>query len=444
MSTIQFSGLATGLDTGSIVDQLVAIRRLPITRLENRKSLYEKQIAALKDLQAKLDALADAAAALDTSREFGAFAGTSSREDLLTVTADSLAAPGTYEITVGSLASHQKDMTQGYASLGDDVGSGTFTLTVGGEAHQLELAAGASSLSDLRDAINEAGVGVYASILNDGSDGTPYRLILTSADTGTDAAFTADFGGLGGGLAPTLTNVSAAADASLTIDSIPVTSAGNSVGSAISGLTFDLLGVEEGATITVRVDTDTTAIADRVQAFVDAYNDVFTYLNDQSLPDATLRGHPALRSVASRLQTLAVLPGGGDGAYSMLAQVGISQGAQRQLEFDRARFEAALGDGFADVRNLFVEGEGAAGKAYLIGAAIDDLTDPAEGLFKINTRALNQRIDDLERTIDRYERSLDTYRATLERKFTAMETLVSSLQAQGNYLVTQMNALMAG
>jgi len=443
MSTFSFSGIATGLDTSAIVAQLVAIKRQPILRLEERKNLFEKQLTALADLEAKLKALRDAVDALDTPNDFAALAATSSNEDLLTASASSLAAPGSYQITINSLATHQKDVSQGFATLTDNVGTGSIAITVGGETSQIDLTNPVNTLADLRDAINDAGVGVNASILNDGSDTTPYRLILTSADSGEDAAFTADFSGLSGGTSPVLSNITLATDASLLIDSIPVVSSANTVTDAITGLTFNLLDADANANITVNIATDDEAILENIQAMVDAYNDLFSFIHSQSGETGTLRGNTTMRTIATRMRYLFVMPmTGGEGSLSMLAQVGISQDRYGQLTFDRTIFSEALQQNYADVRDLFVERGTNLGKAYLVRNSIDDLTDTVNGLFKISRDVISDRMDNIDDTIVRYERSVDTYQVYLERKFTAMESMVAALQAQGAYLSTALTGMI--
>ncbi len=442
MSTITFGGLATGLDTGSIISQLVAVRRLPITRMQDQQKTCEQQISALKDLKSKLLALRDAAAALDIPSEFAALAARTTDESFLTAAANGLAAPGRYDIVINSLAAYQKDISEGYASLAENVGTGTIHVTVGGETTDIVLDAPVNSLSDLQSAINGAGLGINATLLNDGSDTSPYRLVLTSAESGEAAAYTMDFSGLSGGTAPVLTSVSVAQNASLTIDTIPVTSASNNVSSAVTGLTLNLLDADPATSVTVSVETDPSAIEDKIQALVDAYNDLFTYITEQSSETGTLQGHSALRTVRNSMQQLFALPlAEASGDLSMLAQVGISQAEGGQIAFDREKFAEALGDSFANVRDLFVQRGESLGKAYLVRTAIDNLTDSVDGLFKISTQGLQAKIDNLDDTIARYERSVESYQTLLERKFTAMESTVSALQAQGNYLYAALMGL---
>jgi flagellar hook-associated protein 2 len=437
MSSISFGGLATGLDTGAIIDALMEIRRQPIVRLQARQTLYESQKEALGTLKTKLLALQTAAKDLDTFTEFASYSAASSREDILTATAGSMAAPGTYEIVVESLATAQKDISQGYASLDDVVGWGSLTVTVGGEATVVDIDPSADSLVDLKDAINAAGAGVVASILNDGSEGTPYRLILTAADTGAAAGFTIDLNGLAGGTPPTLTNVTAAANAALSIDSIPVTSPSNSISEAITGLNFDLHAADPDTSLTLTVASDDEAIQEKVQAFLNAYNDLFDFIQTQSVEGSPLRGNMTLRSVSSRISGLLAQPLAGEGDLTLLSQIGITVQRGGQLDFDAAKFQAAIAENPGAVRDLFIERGENLGKAYLFRVAIDDLTDSSEGIFKFSLDALTDRIDNMDDSIERYERGLDSYRSYLEQKFTAMESMVASLQAQGTYLAAQ-------
>jgi flagellar hook-associated protein 2 len=442
MSLVSFSGLASGLDTDSIVSALLAARRQPIVRLQERQSSFQKQIKALEDLKTKLLAVQTAAKAMDTTNEFGALKATVSDADRLGVSVTSLAAPGNYDIVVNNLATYQKDGSQGFADLTTDMGTGTFTITVGGETTEITLEAGTSSLADLRDAINDSDAAVNATILNDGSDGTPYRLILTSAESGADAAFTYDFGGLGGGTAPTMSSIQAAVDASFSIDSIPITSSSNVIGDAITGMTFTLQNADPDTTINVAVTTDEQAITETVKELVDAYNDLMAFVTTQSAEGGTLRGNNTLRTVADRIQTLFTMPlADPAGGVSMLAHVGITLTEGRQLEFDTTAFKEALGTGFSDVRDLFVERGDNLGKAYLIRTSIEDLTSSVNGLFKISTDALNDQVDHMDDTIERYERSLESYEMTLRRRFTAMESMVAALQSQGSYLSSVMSGM---
>jgi flagellar hook-associated protein 2 len=443
MSSISFGGLATGLDTGMIVSQLVELKRAPIYRLQTQKKGFQNQISALGTLKSKLIALQDAAKTLDTANEFSSLKSTSSDEDYLTVKAGSDAAPGSYDIKVLSLAQTQKDVSQGYDSLSDSVGTGILSFTVDGATTDLNLV-GYTSLESLAQLINDNVDGMSASIINDGSETGAYRLVLSGEEAGSAGAFTVDASGVSGGVTPIFTNQQAASDASLEIDGIPVTATSNNADDIISGLTLNLNAISVDAennldkTIRVDVGIDTEGVAEKVSSFVDAYNDLFSYIQEQSKTEGDLRSNPTLRAVASRIENIfSTSLEGGLGDITNFAQIGITRSSgDRQLTFKQDEFIEALEDDFSSVRDLFIEREGNLGKTYLIDTAIENMTDSIDGLFKISTDALNKKIDYTDQGIERYERSVEAYQTTLERKFTAMEMMVSQLQAQGNYLAS--------
>ncbi|MCK9997068.1 MAG: flagellar filament capping protein FliD [Candidatus Krumholzibacteria bacterium] len=434
MSSVSFSGLATGLDTASIVAQLVEIRRRPVYRLENRLADFQKQLTALSTLKTKLLALQEAGSRLDTVREFNALAATSTNDGILTATAGPTAAPGSYDIIVQSLATARKDISQGYSSPDDTIGEGTVWFSVGGGSTPLMIEAG-TTLAEFKDLINNSVDGVSASLINDGSDGDSYYLVLRGENEGTAGDFNVNASALNGGTPPVLTNTQAATDAQLTIDGIAVTAGSNQPDDVISGLTLNLLDADPGTTVRIQVDMDGTEVEESIKALVDTYNDLFSFIQEQAGPDGDLHGHPTLRSVANRLENIFTSPlEGGLGSLSMLWEVGITMGEDRQLLWDSSKFQTALQADFSGVRDLFIEREGNLGKGYLINAAINNMTDSVSGLFKISTDALNNKIRSTDQTIERYERGIESYRMNLEIRFTAMERMVAQLQAQGSYL----------
>jgi len=435
MSAISFSGLATGLDTAGIVAQLVELKRRPIYRLQKRRSGYETQIKALSTFKDKLKALQSAANNMDTSSEFSSLKASSSDSDFFTVTADSDAAPGSFEIDVTKLATAQKEVSQGFDSNLDSMGTGIVSFTVDGETTDLTLI-GYTSLQSLATKINNDVAGVSASLVNDGSGTGAYHLVLSSEAAGSTGAFTFDFSGLSGGVAPVMTNNQLAADAELTIDNIPVTATSNNPTDVISGLTLNLVDI---GSATVTIERDSEGISNKVKALVDAYNDVFSFVTKNTAADGDLHSNPTLRAVASRIESIFTSSlDGGLGDKTLLAQVGIKRADARQIKFEQSDFDTALADDFSGVRDLFIEREGNLGKTYLIDQAIDDMTDSIDGLFKISTDAINKKIDYADQNIERYERGIESYQLTLTRRFTAMEQMVSQLQAQGNYLQTVM------
>jgi flagellar hook-associated protein 2 len=434
MSTVSFSGLATGLNTDSIITQLVELRRAPVYRLQTARKGYQDQISGLSTLKTKLLALQTAAKKMDTAAEFSSAKATSNLSEALTVSAGGTASPGQYEIFVNTLATAQKIQSQGYDSKLNSVGSGPVSLTVGGTTTSLNLV-GVTTLEGLAKLINDNVEGVSASIVNSGATTGGYRLLVNGTEAGTANAFTLDLSGLTGGVAPVMTTYTAALDATLTVDGIEVTADSNNPDDVITGVTLNLLKADPTKAITVTVTRDTESIAGNLKGMVTAYNDLFSYIQTQSAVGGVMRDNPALRAVASRVENMfsAALEGG-LGDITHYSDMGVTRLEGRQIKFDETKFKEVLSGKFGAVRDFFIKRDGNTGKAYELDQAIDVMTRSTDGLFKISTDALNKRIEYTDSSIDRYERSIESYQLTMQRRFTAMEQTVSQLQSQGSYL----------
>ena len=431
--SISFSGLASGLGTAEIISALVEVKRQPIYNLEDKRTLYESQKSAYSQMESHLSTLLSAINDLDNNTDFASLAGTSSKEESLTATAGSTATQGSYDITINTLAAAQKSLSQGFDSATDNVGTGTFDITVGGETTSVELG-GTGSLSDLAFSINQSDAGVTASILYDGNESGGYHLMLTAEETGTDAAFSLDTSGLSGGTPPTFTTTCEACNAEFVIDgTLTVTSQSNDVSTAVQGVTLNLLAADTEDTIHLEVGVDDEALQEKIQTFVSAYNDLFTYIDEQTDDEATLNGDSLARSVSSRIR-MAMTTALGDGDITTLYQIGISQEEGGLISFDSSEFTERIAEDYSGVRDLFVGTETEGGPIYLLGLAIDDMVDSTDGMFKLRSDSLVDRMDDIDSRIERYETSIEKYEATLSAKFTAMENMIATLSVQSGYL----------
>lgn len=190
---ISFGGLATGLDTSSLIEQLMAAERQPITRLETDKSYFNARAAALTQFEGKLESFLSKIEALDSTEALQAKKGTLSSGDFFAANIESDAIPGNYQVEVIDLAQVQKSVSLGVADKSaSNFGLGSLTLTVGDNAPvAIAIDADNNSLEGIMAAINEADAGVTASIINDGTD-SPYRLVLTGEDIATGFSLSSD------------------------------------------------------------------------------------------------------------------------------------------------------------------------------------------------------------------------------------------------------------
>ena len=178
--SISVGGLVSGMDTDKIISQLQALQQKPITKLQTQEAAYQVKLTAYSSLQGNLKDVKNAARNLDTSSDITSYAATSSNTSTLTASAERTAVAGSYSVTVNKLAAVHKLTSTGFSPT-EAVGKGTIQLKMGSSA-AVNIAVGATStLSNIATSINAADTGIYASVIN---DGTNSFLSLTGEQTG--------------------------------------------------------------------------------------------------------------------------------------------------------------------------------------------------------------------------------------------------------------------
>jgi len=372
-SGLNFTGLATGIDTAKVIDGLTAINQKRIDSLKAQQSAITTKQSAFAGLQVKLLDLQFQANALARSAG-GAFDGrkaTTTDATAVAATAGTAAVPGTYTLTVNSLAKAAQLSSAGFADPNAAIKTGTLTLQVGsGNATTVTVDSRNATLQGLADAVNAAGGDVTASVVNDGS-ATPYRLLLTSSKTGAANTISVTnnlTGGTGADIDPAAGTVQAASDASVTVGSgsgaITVTAATNQMNKLIPGVSLNLLRADTTKPLTLTVTNDTDAGVKAVQGFVDSYNAVRDYLADLTKydPDSknagVLLGNRDAAAIGDDLSAAltSVVPGLNP-SVNRLSAVGLSLDEKGKLTFDSAKLTAAMngqnGATPADVKKLF-------------------------------------------------------------------------------------------
>jgi len=437
--SITFGGLATGLDTEAIITELMKIERFPIDRLEKDQAYYKNRLEAFSQLDGKLSSFLEKAEAIDTRLELNSPSIKSSSEDYLSATANSRAQLGSYQLTVIDLAQQQKDVSQGYVDkTSSSFGTGNIDLTVAGVATAINIDTENNSLEGIASAINDADLGVSAAIINDGTT-EPYRLVLTGDSVAN--SFSLDTTGLSGGseVAPALSNTQVAQQAHILLDGIDVYSNSNSVDSAVPGLSIELLKADSLASTTLNVSTDNAATTEKIKEFVDAYNEVITFIADQK--EAGWGNDSAFRSIKTRLQSLLVTPQAGGGAYSSLAQLGFETQRDGTIVMDSSALSTALTDDYDSVLELFSGTDGVEGISNKFATYLETMTDSVNGLYAGRKESTDSNLRRIDQRILNMEARLEQKEKTLRAQFSAMEDLVSGLSAQGSYLTQQLASM---
>ena len=374
------------------------IERKSLDSIKARKSDYQARLSGLGTLKSALASFQTMLGQVAQPARFGGVKTSGFDNTLLSVDAKAGAVAGQYALNVSKLAQAQVAVAAGQSSTSTAIGDGTATrLTFsfgtisggtltdgkysGASFEQDPARAGGSividssnnSLTGIRDAINAGNLGVRASIVNDGSSGTPYRLVLTSTETGAGGSVRIDVGAaVDGGVADAtlagllghdpagvqnLTQQSAAQNAELTINGIAITSASNTVSGALDGVTLNLL--KTGST-SLTVADDPNVPKQAVSDFVKAYNDLTRTLNALTVNDpkgttiGPLAGDASVTVLRSQMyralsQTI------GDGEVQSLADLGIRTQADGTLSLDDAKLTAKLASAPDEVMRLFAE-----------------------------------------------------------------------------------------
>lgn len=438
--SINFGGLASGMDTEAIISALMNIERAPIQRMERDRDFYSSRLAAFTDFDSKLKDFFAKAEEVDSISELKVAGFESSSEEYFKASGASDAALGNYQIEVHALAQQQKDVSAGYTDKSSQTfGTGNLSLTVGGNAHSIAIDGTNNSLEGIAKAINDAGLGVSASIINDGT-ASPYRLVL-SGDTVADT-FTLDASALTGGTDanPVMSNTQIAQQAHIQIDNIDIYSDTNSVKDAISGVTLDLLSADAAVATNLSVNVDESKTEEKIKGFVDAYNEVVNFISEQK--DTGWASDSTFRSVKRQMQSMLTSSlVGSSGSYSTLAEIGFETQKDGTIQLDSTRFSDAMTKDFDSVLKLFAGEDGVDGVAKKFADYLEELTNSSDGVLASREEGTEQNLRRIDQRIETFEIRMEAREKTLRAQFTAMEEMMSAMNSQSSFLAQQMASM---
>jgi len=372
-SPVTISGLASGLNTNQIIQGLLAIDQQRVTDLTNQETQVTTQQTTFQKVEAQLLSLQNSLGTLSSPQNsvFTTFTATPSDSNLLTAAASSSAVPGVYKITVNSLAQAEQIASQGFASATSAITQGNFQIGLAsGQSATITVGASNDTLQGLANAINNANVGVNATIVNDGS-AQPFRLLLTASKSGTSNAIVINnnlAADNNGAVQPLFqTAVQQATDASVTLGSgsgLTVTSASNQINNLIQGVTLNLANTSTGP-ITVTVAADTAAAGQAVQNFVQAYNSLVTTISQDTSFDSSsgqagpLLGDFQVTNIADQVRS--AIENSVNGVNPLLNQIGalgITVNSDGTLSVNQTQLNNVLsgsvsGISLNDVENFF-------------------------------------------------------------------------------------------
>ncbi|HYD79829.1 MAG TPA: flagellar filament capping protein FliD [Paucimonas sp.] len=393
MASISSPGIGSNLDVNGLITKLMAVESQPLAALQKKEASYQAKLSAYGSIKGALSAFQSAVSSLSLPSTFQTLNASSSDSSILTASASSSAVAGNYAVTVSTLAQAQSLSATAQSTTTAAIGSGTSTTltfqfgTISGGALANGVYTGATftqdatqatgtvvidssnnSLQGIRDAINAANMGVTASIVNDGSSSTPYRLVLTSSNTGLSKSMKIISSGGDASITnllaydpagtQNLTQTQVAQNAALTVNGVSISSASNTVTGAVSGVTLNLA---KAGSANLSLTNNTSAVTTAVIGLVKAYNDANSTLAGLTSYNATtkkagiLLGDSATQQIQSRMRSTlsTALSGLGSNTITNLSQIGISFQKDGSLTLDNAKLQSALSANFGDFAQLF-------------------------------------------------------------------------------------------
>lgn len=472
------TGIGSGIDIDSIVASMVAAERAPKeTQLANLEKKTTTQITAVGALKGAISDFQTALGALNKPDLFQARSATSSKIDLVGVTAATTAGAGSYQLEVKSLASSSKVALQPFTNTAEapaTFGGGTLTFKIGDKNLSVAVDESNNTLAGIRDAINAGGkdIGLTATIV---TDDVGARLVLSSASTGVGEDITVEGkttdAGLGSLSLESLNfdgsivepdpsdeaamalylegpmTLSKAQSAQISVDGLLITSKTNKVDGAIEGVTLDLKAkTAANEPLTITVAEDKAGVKKQIQSFVDSYNKLIGVINSQTkvtsvgegkapvtgalVGDATAR--TLLNTIRNELVNVQ-----GDGALRALTDIGITTQKDGTLAIDDSKLDKAMASNFGELPGLFTGDKGLASR---LDAKLKPYTETG-GILEQRNKAMTETITKIDDQKEALTRRITSLQERLYKQFNAMDLLVGQLSNTSSSLLASLENL---
>ena len=474
MATISSAGIGSGLDVNSIITQLMAIERQPLTTLQTKATTIQSTVSEYGKIKSAVSTLNDLATKLASQTTWAQTTANSSSTAVSASTNGSAA--GTYSVQVQSLASVQTLATGVVAAATALAGAGnlhielgtwgtnqtSFTASPTASAVDISVTA-TDTLAGVRDKVNASGAGVTALIMTDANGS---RLLLRSNATGASNAFrttVADADGVNNDAAglsrlafdpsagvSVMTQNQVAANAAATVNGLAVSSTSNTLASIVDGLTLNL-SAPTTAPVTINVVADTASLKKTITDFAAAYTAVNTLIAGDTKYNATTRTGGILQgdSSASGLQrTLRTLTGSASSASSVfghLSDMGLQIQGDGSITVNATQLDSALGN-LAEVKKAFANSNPADptqdGFAKRFRVATGAML-AVDGVLTTRTDGLGQQLHRNQSDQDHLQTRLTGIEARLRAQYTALDEQMAHLTSQSAYVTQQIAAWSA-
>ena len=440
---IRINGLASGLPP-NLVDQVIEAERMPVKQMQDQKTKIEDKVKLVTDFETKINDISKNLNTIISPRGFVDKKFNSSFPDLIGGTLDpETAEPGEYELEVLQLATKPSVVTNGVPDRDKTtMGVGYIKFDTADGEKEVYIDEDNSTLDGIAKAINNAGIGIRATIVNDRSDKEDsYKLEIAGLKTGDDNQVKF----------PTVYMLDGKADfqfsaqrkaqnAKIRLDGHEFELTENTVDDLIPGVTLDLKRASPGQLVKLNVSENYEVISGKVKSFVDSYNAALGFIQSQNKLTQTkegmqrlgpLGGDSMLRMTQNRLREIIQDRQMTNSKYSLLSELGIQYNRNGTLDFNQDKFMKAVNANPKEVVEFFRGDLVSTGFVTTMREKLRQITDPSVGVVSNRKKSMQTRVTDIDKRIDRKEKQLEKREEQLRNQFARMEEAMSKIQAQG-------------
>jgi flagellar hook-associated protein 2 len=420
-------GLGAGIDVSSLVAASMSNQTAELQQMQNEQSALTTQQNTLTTISNDIQTLSNAVFSLtDPAGQLTQMTATSSDSSVLTGSVLPGANSGNYAVVVNSLATTSSAYSAAAATSSTPIATGTLQIQVGSIAPAtITIDNTDNTLDGLAQTINNANIGVTASVIND-ANGARLAIVSNTSGAPGDLTITPSSGAL------TFTKAVTGANASLTVNGIPISSASNTVTGAINGVTLNLSSANPNETVSLATGADLTQQTDAINSFVNAYNTVIGDLNAQfSINSSTnqpgpLQADSTLALAQNQLLSALSFSMTGNGNINSLSDLGITMNNDGTLSVNSNTLSAALQNNPAAVQSFF-QATQAGGFGNNFYNQVNAIADPISGSIVQDLNGLQQSQTAMTQQISDFQNQLVTTQQQLTTEYDQVDVTLQEL-----------------
>ena len=442
LSTI---GGGSGLNITELTESLVSAERAPSQAIIDRsKEKAEVKISAYGVVKNSISTLQSAFAKLDDVSDLTSFFSQSSDETVVTADVNSEASAGSYEIQTTVLAARDNWVFDGVPNLTSDLAAAPLVVTITKDGTPSEITVSDRTLTGIMAAINDAGFGLTATIIDTQASDGRYRLSV-AGETGSDNSFSLIADGLSN---PTQT--SNASDLQFSVNGVDVSRSANSVSDLLDGVTVNFRKI---GTSVIEISSDTSVLKASLLDMVTTFNAVQSVFNTLRSDDGsgeelagTLGTDSSFRSIVSQIRnTLTAQISTSSGDINYLTDMGIGFNREGFLEVNEAVLDATLASDLSDVVTALsadtdqqtIYGAGSRGLAGDMFVMLDTFIR-SNGVITSTVQNAESRLLSYESDLLELDSRMERLKTAYLSQFSAMERIVGQMNSTSEYLTNQL------